>query len=451
MQKLTTKSDDLSAEKPQWEALVKDILNEAAQQGATSSEVSVSKGIGFSVNVRMGEVETVEYHRDKGIGVTVYFGKRKGSASSSDTTPESIKAVVTAACNIARLSSEDPYAGLADPELLAKNYPDLDLYYPWSIDTESAVQIALDCEQQARGLDKRIVNSEGASVSAYQAIGIYGNSNGFVGGYPSTRHSINCSLVAQDSKGMQRDGYYTVARDPMDLESVAVIAKQAAERTVRRLGSRRLKTCSVPIIFQAEIARGLISNFLSAISGGSLYRKASFLVDHLGKQVFAPQVVLQERPHLKKALGSAPFDAEGVATYDRDLVVDGVLQGYILGSYSARKLGMKSTGNSGGAHNILVKTDNLDFPALLKKMGKGFLVTELLGQGVSLVTGDYSRGAAGFWVEHGEIQYPVEEVTIAGNLRDIYLNLVAIGNDIDRRGTILTGSILLESMMVAGE
>lgn len=451
MQKIATTVDDLSAEKPQWEKLAKDILNEAAQQGATSSEVSVSRGIGFTVSVRMGSVETVEYNRDKGIGVTVYFGKRKGSASSSDTTPESVKAIVRAACNIAKFSSEDPYAGLADAELLAKNYPDLDLYYPWSIDPEQAIQIALDCEQQARALDKRIVNSEGASVGSYQAIGIYGNSNGFIGGYPSSRHNISCTLVAQDSKGMQRDGYYSVARDPLDLESVSAIAKHAAERTVNRLGSRRIKTCTVPVIFQAEIARGLIGNFLSAISGGNLYRKASFLVDHLGKQVFASKISLQERPHIKKGLGSAPFDAEGVATHDRDLVTNGILQGYILGSYSARKLGMKSTGNSGGAHNMLVKTDNLDFPALLKKMGKGFLVTELLGQGVNLVTGDYSRGAAGFWVENGEIQFPVEEVTIAGNLRDMYLNLVAIGNDIERRGTIFTGSILLESMTVAGE
>lgn len=451
MQSTSLTTENLPAEKPQWESLVRNVLKEASAQGASSSEVFISKGIGFSVSVRMGAVETVEYHRDKGVSVTVYFGKRKGSASTSDTSPESIKATVTAACNIAKLSSEDPYAGLADPELMAKNYPDLDLYYPWKIDPQQAIDIALDCEQQARAFDKRIVNSEGASVDTFQSLGIYGNTHGFIGGYPTTRHSISCSVVAQDSKGMQRDGYFTVARDPMELEAVAILAKQAGERTVKRLGSRRVKTCNVPVIFQAEIARGLLGSFLSAISGGSLYRKSSFLVDHLGKQVFAPQITLQERPHIRKALGSSAFDSDGVATHDKDIVTNGVLQSYLLGTYSARKLGMKSTGNAGGTHNIIVKTDNLDLPALLKKMGTGFLATELLGQGINLVTGDYSRGAAGFWVENGEIQYPVEEITIAGNLRDMYLNLVAIANDIDRRGTILTGSILLENMMVAGE
>lgn len=446
-----SKSENLLNEQAKWKQLTQNILDEAKAQGASSAEVSVSQGIGFSISVRMGTVETVEYHRDKGIGITVYFDKRKGSASTSDPEPDAVKAVVSAACRIARLSGEDPYAGLADEKLLAKKYPDLDLYHPWHIEPEQAIAMAEECEGQARDLDKRIVNSEGASVSTYQSIGVYGNSNGFIGGYPASRHSLSCTLVAQDTKGMQRDGYYTVARDADDLESTALVAKEAAARTVRRLGARRLKTCTVPVIFQAEVARGLIGSFLGAISGGSLYRKSSFLVDCLGKQIFAKHISLYERPHILKGLGSSPFDAEGVATQDRDLVVDGMLQGYLLGSYSARKLGMKSTGNAGGAHNILLKTSDQDLPALLKQMGNGLLVTEVMGQGVNLVTGDYSRGATGFWVEKGELQYPVEEITIAGNLRDMYAHLVAVGNDIDHRGSIHTGSILLERMMVAGE
>lgn len=452
MKKITTTStDDLRQEQPKWHALVSDILQEIKKQGASSAEVSVSKGMGFSTTVRMGVVETIEHHRDKGIGVTVYFGHRKGSASTSDPSAESIKAVVAAACNIARLSSEDSYAGLADPELMAKSYPDLDLYHPWYIDTEQGIALAQECEEQARAIDKRIVNSDGASISTYQGIGVYGNSHGFIGGYPTSRHSLSCTLVAQDSFGMQRDGYYTTARDAADLESVGLVAKEAADRTLKRLGSRKIKTCTVPVIFQAEIARSLLGSFLGAISGGNLYRRASFLTDHLGKQVFAKHVTLLERPHLLKGLASAPFDAEGVVTYDRDLVQEGILQGYILGSYSARKLGMKTTGNAGGAHNIIAKTSDHDLTALLQQMDTGLLVTEVLGQGINLVTGDYSRGAVGFWVEKGIIQHAVEEITIAGNLRDMFLNLVAIGNDIDRRGTIQCGSILLANMMVAGE
>lgn len=451
MKNIPQTTDNLLDEQVKWKQLTENILAEAHAQGATSAEVSVSQGIGFSVTVRLGAVETVEYHRDKGIGITVYFGKRKGSASTSDATSDAVKATVSAACRIARLSGEDPYAGLADAELMAKTYPDLDLHRPWYIEPEQAIAMAQECENQARTFDKRITNSEGASISTYQSVGVYGNSHGFIGGYPASRHSVSCTLVAQDAKGMQRDGYYTVARDPDDLETIAAVAKEAANRTVKRLGARRLKTCTVPVIFQAEIARGLIGSFLGAISGGSLYRKASFLIDQLGKPVFANHVSLYERPHIPKGFGSAPFDAEGVATRDRDLVSKGVLQGYLLGSYSARKLGMKSTGNAGGAHNILVNASNQDLSTLLKQMGKGLLVTEVMGQGINIVTGDYSRGATGFWVENGEIQYPVEEITIAGNLRDMYTNLVAIANDIDRRGSIHTGSILLESMMVAGE
>lgn len=443
--------ENLAAERAYWENLVSDILQEARQQGATAADVSVSKGIGFSVTARMGVAETVEYHRDKGIGVTVYVGQRKGSASTSDISPESIKSTVSAACSIARLTSEDPYAGLADPQFMATQFPDLDLYHPWAITPDQAIDIAIECEAQARAVDKRIVNSEGATIGTSQGIGVYGNSHGFVGGYATSTHSISCAMVAQDAKGMQRDGYYTVARHPEDLMSIAQVAKLTGERTVKRLGGRRLKTMHAPVIFAAEIARGLIGSFLGAISGGNLYRKSSFLLDHLNQPVFAKHIQISERPFIPRAFGSSAFDAEGVATHDRELIIDGVLQGYLLGSYSARKLGMQTTGNAGGSHNILINTENYGLEELLKKMDTGLLVTELMGQGVNIVTGDYSRGAAGFWVEKGIIQYPVEEITIAGNLAEMYKHLVAVANDIDHRGSVLTGSILIEKMMIAGE
>lgn len=456
MQKTVANTANPLAEKTQWQTLAEDILKIAQAEGASQAEVGITSDTGFSVNVRLGEVETVEYNRDKGVGVTVYFGQCKGSASTSDTSLEAVKNTVIAACNIARFTSEDPYSGLADAKLMAHNYPDLDLYHPWAITPEQAIQLAKECEDQARAFDPRIVNSEGASVSTHQGIHIYANSygangGGFNGAYASSRHGLNCSLVAQDSNGMQRDGSYTIARDAANLETIATVAKHAGERTVKRLGSRRLKTCQTPVIFHAEIASGLIGCFLSAIAGSSLYRKSSFLVDHLGKTVFSDHVKIYERPHLLKGLGSAPFDSEGVATHDRDLVIDGVLQGYLLGSYSARKLGMQSTGNAGGAHNVLIKTSNHNLTDLLKQMHTGLLITELMGQGINIVTGDYSRGAVGFWVENGEIQYPVDEITIAGNLRDMFRQLVTVGNDIDHRRSILTGSILLENMMIAGE
>ncbi len=446
-----TANTSLASEQTRWQTLASDILQQAKAQGASSAEVGISSSNGFSVTVRLGEVETVEYNRDKGVGITVYFGQRKGSASTSDTQPDAIKAAVTAACHIARLCGEDNCAGLAEAELLAKNYPDLDLYHPWAIDPEQAIELANNCETQARAFDKRIVNSEGASVASHQGLSVYANTQGFIGSYLSSRHSFNCALVAQDSAGMQRDGSYTVARDPADLENVNVIAKEAGERTVKRLGARRVKTCQAPVVFQAEVARGLIGSLLGAISGGNLYRKASFLVDKLGQAVFAKQVHIYQRPHIPKALGSAPFDGEGVATYDNDLIKEGVLQNYILGSYSARKLGMRSTGNAGGAHNIFINTSDKDLKGLLQLMDTGLFVTDVMGQGVNRVTGDYSRGATGFWVEKGIIQYPVEEITIASNLCEMYQQIIAVGNDIDRRGSIQTGSILIEKMMIAGE
>jgi len=451
MANVTTNSLDLPTEEGRWKTLASDILKLAKAEGATQAEVGISSSIGFSVSVRMGEVETVEYNRDKGVAITVFCGKQKGAASTADTTPEAIKSAVTAACHIAKFTNKDPCAGLADADLMATHYPDLDLYHPWSINPEQAIELATECENRARAVDTRITNSEGSSVATYQGLHIYGNSHGFIGAYATSRHSINCTLVAQDKQGMQRDGSFTVARDPHDLQSITQLARESGERTVKRLDGRRLKTCQAPVIFHAEIASSLLGNFLAAISGGNLYRKSSFLVDHLGKAVFADHIQIYERAHLLKGLGSAPFDHEGVITTDRDLVTDGMLQGYLLGSYSARKLGMKTTGNAGGSHNILIKPGNNDLEGLLKKMDRGLLVTELLGQGVNLVTGDYSRGAAGFWIENGTIQYPVEEITIAGNLNDMYRNLVAVGNDIDPRSHILTGSILLEKMTIAGE
>jgi PmbA protein len=469
------------AEQARWKNIVSDILREAQQQNATSAEVAVGTDHGFSVTVRMGEVETLEHHRDKGIDVTVYYGKRKGSASTNDVSADSIKSTVAAACRIAQLTSADEYAGLAEPQLMAKELPDCDLYHPWAITPEQAIEQAQACEEQARAVDKRIVNSDGATITTHQGLHVYGNSHGFIGSYVSSYHSLSCTLVAQDKEGMQRDGWYSVARDANDLEKIQAVARKAGERTIQRLGARKLKTCRAPVVFVAEAAAGLLGNFLGAISGGNLYRQASFLIDQLGKLVFAKHMQLHERPHVAKAMGSTPFDAEGVATHDRELVIDGVLQGYLLGSYSARKLGMQTTGNAGGAHNIYVEStlsknqyqnnlnsqclqpthplplagegwgEGISFVELLKKMSKGLLVTETMGQGINLVTGDYSRGAVGFWIENGVVQYPVHEITIAGNLRDMFLNLVAVANDVDRRGVLHTGSILLDEMMIAGD
>jgi PmbA protein len=433
------------------EGLVTDVLQEAARQGATSAEVDVSINKGFNVMVRMGDVETVEYNRDKIIEITVYFDQRCGSASLSDLRPEAIKDAVKAACNIARFTDEDKFSGLADKSLLAYNYPPLDLYYPWDISVADAIKLGLECEGIALAKDKRIKNSEGVNVSTVDVLNVYGNSLGFIGYSPVTRHEISSVLIAKQGEEMQRDYSYTIACDSTLLKSIDHVANEAVERTVRRLGGRRIPTCRVPVIYAAEEARGLIGHFLSAISGGSLYRKSSFLLDHLGKQIFPAHIRLDERPFLPKSLGSSPFDDDGVATRENVFVDNGILQSYAMGVYSARKLGMQTTGNAGGVHNLFVSTGNNDLAGLMKKMNKGLLVTELMGNGVNIVTGDYSLGAAGFWVENGEIQYPVEEVTIAGRLQDMYANLVEVGNDIDKRGNVQTGSILLEEMMVAGD
>ncbi|MFZ5593935.1 MAG: metalloprotease PmbA [Pseudomonadota bacterium] len=446
-----TSSGNTSPSNAQLEALVHDILTEARNQGASAAEAGVSLETGLSVTVRLGEVETIEYNRDKGLGVTVYFGTRKGSASTSDFSPEAVRETVRAACGIARYTAEDEYAGLADAALMAREIPDLDLCHPWDISAEQAIELARQCEDAARGCDARITNSEGASLSSHQGYRVYGNSHGFIGAYPSTRHSLSCSVIGGEGEQMQRDYWFTVARASGDLEAAQQVGQRAAQRTLRRLDARRLPTCQSPVIFSAEIATSLLSHFTGAIRGGALYRKASFLLDHLGKQVFPVHVHIHEQPHLKKALASAPFDNEGVATGARDIVRAGVLQGYVLDSYAARKLGMQTTGNAGGVHNLIIDPGTLDLPGLLKRMNKGLLVTELMGMGVNTVTGDYSRGAAGFWVENGEIQYPVEEITIAGNLRDMFMRIAEVGNDIEVRGSIRTGSILIEEMTIAGE
>lgn len=440
----------------QLQEMSESVLGLAKAAGASAVEAEISLGFGQNVSVRMGETETIEYNRDKGMSVTVYFGQQKGHASTSDLSPQALQDTVDAACNIARYTAQDEFCGLADAALMAKNIPDLDLHHPWQISVEQALEIAKECESAARAVDSRINNSEGASVSTYEGMFAYANSHGFAGGYPSSRHSISCSVIAEDNNNMQRDYWYTSARCADDLDSAQFVGRLAGERTVRRLNCRRIKTAQVPVLFEASLASGLISSLVGAISGGNLYRKSSFLLDSLGKQVMSPIVNIYEDPHLKRGLASTSFDNEGVATKPRTLVQDGVLQGYMLSSYSARKLGMVSTGNAGGNHNLIVRhgggdSESLDFNGLLKTMDTGLLVTELLGQGLNMVTGDYSRGAAGFWVENGAIAYPVEEITIAGNMADMFKQIVAIGNDMLVQGSKQTGSILIERMTVAGE
>lgn len=436
----------------QSEALIASILSEAQLLGASAAEAALSIGSGLSVTVRLGEVETIEHNRDKGIGITVYFGQRKGTASTSDFSAAAIRETVRAASNIAKFTAEDDCSGLADASLMARNIPDLDLFHPWALPPEQAIAIAQACEDAARAVDARITNSEGASLSSHQGLHIYANSHGFIGASNSTRHSLSCAVIGQDaSGGMQRDYWFSVARDQQGLDTPVLIGQRAAERTLRRLDARRLETCQVPVLFASEIATSLLGHFISAIRGGNIYRKSSFLVDQLGKQIFPDFVHIHERPHLKKALGSAPFDGEGVATQARDWVSGGVLQGYVLDSYAARKLGMQTTGNAGGVHNLLIDSGTHDLSAMLKIMDRGLLVTELIGMGVSTLTGDYSRGAAGFWVEHGELQYPVEEITIAGNLREMFMQIAEVGNDVETRGNLRSGSILIENMTIAGE
>ena len=428
-------------------------LEEAQRQGASQCEADVSVSQGLSVSVRLGAVDTVEYQRDRGLGVTVYFGKRKGAASTADLTPTAVRETVGKACAIARYTAEDPYAGLVEPEALAREIPDLDLDHPWALTPEAAIELARGCESEGLAVDPRVSNSEGASVNSQRHTGVYANSLGFLAGYSSTSHSLSCTLIAQDGDDMQRDYWWSVARNQAELDSAALIGRTAGERALARLGARRLQTRRAPVAYAPEMARGLFRHFIGAISGPSQYRKSSFLLDAAGEQVFPAFISMHERPHIPRGLASSPFDQEGAATHDRELVRAGVLDGYVLGSYSARRLGLKSTGNAGGIHNLLVSAaqGGLEREAFLQRLGTGLLVTELMGQGVNGVTGDYSRGASGFWVENGVIAYPVHEITIAGNLKSMYRDMVALGSDIDPRGGIRTGSVLIGEMTIAGE
>ena len=431
--------------------IARDILMHARQGGATACETNVSDGFGQTVTVRQSAVETIEYNRDKGLSVTVYIGQKRGNASTSDFSPQAISDTVAAALSIARYTADDDCAGLADAELLAQDYPQLDLYYPWMLSVEEAIELAKKCEQAAYATDKRITNSEGATISVSESQFIYANSLGFMGGYPLSRHSMSCAMIAEQGDSKQRDYWYSVARGAADLESAESIGQKAGARSAARLGARKIATCEAPILFEAPIASGLIGHFASAISGGSLYRKSSFLLDSIGQQVFASDIQIRELPHIHKGLASSAFDDDGVATVERNVVENGIVQGYFLSSYSARKLGLRTTGNAGGTHNLIMhNAAPMDFDALLKKMGKGLLVTELLGHGVNAVTGDYSRGASGYWVENGEIAYPVEEITIAGNLQEIFQGILAIGNDVVVHGSKQCGSVLIDHMTVAG-
>ncbi|MEI8034149.1 MAG: metalloprotease PmbA [Betaproteobacteria bacterium] len=431
-------------------SLTQDAIDHARLKGATASEVEVSEGYGQTVTVRHGEVETIEYNRDKGIGVTVYLGLQRGHASTSDFSPRALRQTVEAALSIARFTAADDCSGLADEALLARDIPDLQLWHPWGINVEESIESARHCEAAGFATDSRISNSEGASVSTQESHFIYGNSLGFLAGYPSSRHSIGCSFIAGEDDGMQRDDWYDVTRSHVDLSSAESIGRQAAERAVKRLGARKIATTQARVLFEAPVAASLLGHFVSAVSGGNLYRKSSFLLDSLGKTIFSPCVQIDDLPHIIKGLGSSPFDAEGVATRARSVVKQGVLEGYFLGSYSARKLGMRSTGNAGGNHNLILNDTGEDFAGLLKKMGNGLLVTELMGQGVNQVTGDYSRGAAGYWVENGEITFPVHEITIAGHLSEMFRQIVAVGNDTYCRGSRQCGSILIDQMTIAG-
>ncbi|MGE4406861.1 metalloprotease PmbA [Pseudomonas sp.] len=430
---------------------VERIIEEARRQGASASEVSVSMEQGLSTTVRQGEVETVEFNRDQGFGITLYVGQSKGSASTTGSGEEAIRETVAAALAIARHASEDAFAGLADAALMARELPDLDLFHPWDISPEQAIEQALSCEGAAFGFDRRIRNADGTSLNTHQGCRAYGNSNGFIGGYCSTRHSLSCVMIAESDGQMQRDYYYDVNRQGEALADPLSIGRRAAERAVRRLGARPIPTCEVPVLFSSELATGLFGHFVAAISGGNLYRKASYLEDALGQVLFPEWLSLDERPHIPRALGSASYDGDGLATYAKPFVENGRLLSYVLSTYSGRKLGMPSTANAGGVHNLFVSHGDEDQAALIRRMGRGLLVTELMGQGLNLVTGDYSRGAGGYWVENGEIQFPVQEVTIAGNLRDMFRQIVAVGCDVETRGNVRTGSVLIERMTVAGK
>ena len=437
---------DLPALQEQVEAIVA----EARRQGASACEVAVSLEQGLSTTVRQREVETVEFNRDQGFGITLYVGQRKGSASTSASGPEAIRETVAAALAIAKHTSEDECAGLADAALMARDIPELDLYHDWDISPEQAIEQALACEAAAFDADPRIKNADGTTLNTHQGCRVYGNSHGFIGGYASTRHSLSCVMIAEADGQMQRDYWYDVNRRGELLMDAKLIGQKAAERAASRLGARPVPTCQVPVLFSAELAGGLFGSFMGAISGGNLYRKSSFLEGAIGQRLFPEWMTIDERPHLVGAMGSSAFDGDGLATYAKPFVENGDLVSYILSTYSGRKLGLPSTANAGGVHNLFVSHGTEDQAALIRRMGRGLLVTELMGSGLNMVTGDYSRGAAGFWVENGEIQFAVQEVTIAGNMRDMFKQIVAVGSDLELRSNIRTGSVLIEKMMVAG-
>jgi PmbA protein len=449
------KRHGFSCSRAELESLAQAALERARRAGASGCDCDVSEGYGLTVTVRKGRADTIEHNRDRSIGVTVYIGERprarRGHASTSDFSRAALEQTVDAAAAIARHTAEDDCAGLPDAELLARAAPDLDLYHPWELSTEEAVELAKRCEAAAFAVSKKIRNSEGATVSAQQTQFVLANSLGFSGGFAGSRHWLSCAVIAEEKGLMQRDDWYSAARVPARIADPRALGRYAGQRAAARLGARKIATCQAPVLFEAPVAAGLIGHFVSAVNGGNLYRKTSFLVDSLGKQVFSPLVSIEERPFEPQGMSSSAFDEEGVATRERPIVRAGVVEGYFLGSYSARKLGMKSTGSAGGHHNLVVKSEGPDFAGMLKTMRRGLLVTELLGQGINLVTGDYSRGAAGYWVEGGEIAFPVEEITIAGRLQEMFRQIAAIGSDVLVRSGRSTGSILVGNMTIAGE
>lgn len=452
---------DLATQQPELEALAQRVLSTAKAMGADSAEVSCSLETGLSVSARNGDIETLEYQRDRGIGITVYFagnpidtasGLRQGHASTSDFRDSAIQSAVQAACDIAKATQPDPHAGLADAALMAADFHDLDLYHPWSISPDEAIELAIEIDNTARLYDAKISNGDGASVDTGAGLSVKANSHGFVGTKSGTRHSLSCSVIAEVGDDMQRDYEYSSSRLPNSLLPAKAIGEQAAENALSRLGAQHVATCQAPVIFRADVARGVIGHALSAISGGALYRDASFLKDQIGQPIFSPEIHLLERPHLQQGNASSTFDADGLATpAERHLITDGILNTYLLSVYSARKLNMSPTAHGGGARNLIIPaTVNYGLADILASVGTGFLVTELMGQGVNTVTGDYSRGASGFWIENGEIAYPIKEATIAGKLQDMYQRIVMIGSDMDQRGNLHMGSMVIEGMTIAG-
>jgi len=425
-------------------------LDEALSLGVDQAEVAASQDTGLSATARLGDVESLEFTNDRGIGVTVYKDSCKGNASTSDISPAAIREAVAKACSFATLTAEDPNSGLADAERMATQIKDLDLDHPWELEADKAIALAIESESAALAFDKRISNSEGGTVGTNRGTRAYGNTHGFIGSYSQTSHSISCVVLAEEDGAMQRDYHYSASRVPDDLDSAASVGVRAAEKTVARLGARKIKTRNAPVLYIPELARGFFGHAIGAIAGGAQYRRSSFLLDAVGEKIFPDFVQIQERPHIPRAMASRCYDAEGVATYDRDIVTDGELQSYILSSYSARRLGLATTANAGGAQNLLIPGSDTDKEHLIADMGSGLIVEELIGQGVNAVTGDYSRGAVGHWVENGEIQFAVHEVTIAGNLRELYQRIAAIGNDQDLRTGMRCGSLLVEEMTIAG-